>query len=1303
MNKNATILGVILMTSGVPTPLRAAPTIGNHYQLNGSALEAQGFGKGSLQGFGSEPFIPGQVGPKALRFGNPGQSVALPSFYIGSALPAVSVSVWINSVHGDDQVIASFDRSQFWELSINGAAAGPGQIGFEVRTNEGVQQIASTSTINDGSWHHILAVFNGRSETMEIFIDGVSDHAVSVAGSTRYGTGVRRFGYLGVASQAEEEGGAIKHGSWFQGDLDDVRIYQSAMTPTQVVEIFTEDRSATADAARSPADRDADGIANDWEVQFGLNPDENPATASDAQGFTPDTEGSAIGATYLHQYRAGANPTVNGDYGHPSPKPQVALSVITADAYELEGTAAVFRLTVTGGSGPALPVFYSLGTSNHPNEGASDSSDYTVTDNAGNPLNGFILVNPNGGTKDVVIHPVEDNRAEFPEVVEFTIDGNGDYVIAGVSSARCLINDATDTPENVTTFKALYTPELGVPTSGTGFATLSINGPKTLATIFTTYSGLSSTQTDQHLHRVNDVGSGGVPVPSFSSRGQILEQLSEATPNDGNPTPKHLWDLSLGSRNGFSVTEVVDSLFRQDGFALYCNVHTVDNLAGEIWAFFEEFEGAVSLTTLEADAYESPTSAPPLPAGDSLRREVSRFLAQTTWGPRMADIDALYNEIITNHEVGTSGTYDQLAAYQQWMTDQLALDQTRLYDLVWALDEYEFHGHRYLNNASNTGGPTTRANPIEFNQPYSTNFEGSMWTLYSYSHDQFRQRMAFAFSEIWVISRLDPNLDTYHYGTAQWWDDLGAHGTGTFRSLLETISKSPMMGQYLSHLKNETIFELDGSGNRILDESGQPRIALFPDENYAREIQQLFSIGLLSLLPDGRVRLDSGSGQPIQTYGNVEIENLARVFTGWGMSESVDQAGNIAGNTNFFLGGGDRYLTQVRWRSPMKCFDASNGFSNPDFNSGDRNRHDPDPKQIYAGTAEETNFPANQSGQQDLDRLLNTLQDHPNTAPFISKLLIKRFVTSNPTPGYVYRVASVFSGGSNHHAGSALVDAGGVVGDMEKVVRAIIMDREARDLAFADNREGSGKPKEPSLVLTHVLRALNAQSHIPLEILARLASGPDYTVTPGSGNVIPLPVTGEDRDWPAEDYDPTQFDNFPADVSIIHYTSRTPSIGQSPMAAPSVFNFYLPDYSPGGALATAGLTAPELELVTETQIVDAINFKRKLILSPGYLNMGDLEGFSSPDDRVRSDFSEYVGVYDAAPGTTSDKAEALIDYLDLIFCAGTLKSDYAAASSLAHPRQYLINSVVATDGGTLNKVQNALYLVIHSPAGMTQR
>ncbi|NNM30249.1 MAG: LamG domain-containing protein, partial [Akkermansiaceae bacterium] len=214
-------LALVLAAGSFATlTLPAEPRIGVHYQLNGSALEARGLGQGTLTGFGADPFVSGQVGPKALRFSSLGQSVALPSFYTGSDYPAVSVSAWINTSVGTDQVIASYDRDQFWRLGIDGASAGPGQVGFAVQTNDGVKDLASVSTVNDGQWHHVLAVFDGNAEKMEIFIDGVSDSSAAVPGAKTFGTGVKRYGYLGVGSKAAAMGGPTGPKNYFQGDLD---------------------------------------------------------------------------------------------------------------------------------------------------------------------------------------------------------------------------------------------------------------------------------------------------------------------------------------------------------------------------------------------------------------------------------------------------------------------------------------------------------------------------------------------------------------------------------------------------------------------------------------------------------------------------------------------------------------------------------------------------------------------------------------------------------------------------------------------------------------------------------------------------------------------------------------------------------------------------------------------------------------------------------------------------------------------------------------------------------------------------
>ena len=294
--------------------------------------------------------------------------------------------------------------------------------------------------------------------------------------------------------------------------------------------------------------------------------------------------------------------------------------------------------------------------------GQSDPSDYEVTDETGDTINGFVLV-PAGGSTDVVIDPVADSFAEYPEVVTLTIDSHPDYIPGFNSSASCTISDATDTVDNETTFKAIYTPE-GVPagtaqTSATGYATLTINGPKTEAVFFSTYSGLTVAQSTAHIHHVAQSQPG---VPDFTSAGPVIEQLNMTGPHDNVTNPEHVWTIT--DTAGFSVSDIINALFQQNGLSIYCNVHTGTYPGGEIWGFFEEFEGAVAITNEESTAYESPAPLEPLPANEDLKRDISRFLSQATWGPRMSDIDALYNEITSNpaYDLG-NGSYDQVAAY----------------------------------------------------------------------------------------------------------------------------------------------------------------------------------------------------------------------------------------------------------------------------------------------------------------------------------------------------------------------------------------------------------------------------------------------------------------------------------------------------------------------------------------------------------------------------------------------------------------------------------------------------------------
>ncbi|MDJ0919150.1 MAG: DUF1800 domain-containing protein, partial [Woeseiaceae bacterium] len=331
--------------------------------------------------------------------------------------------------------------------------------------------------------------------------------------------------------------------------------------------------------------------------------------------------------------------------------------------------------------------------------------------------------------------------------------------------------------------------------------------------------------------------------------------------------------------------------------------------------------------------------------------------------------------------------------------------------------------------------------------------------------DQLRQRVAFALSEIMVVSQLGA-LEQAPYALASYYDMLAQNAFGNYRDLIEDVTLHPAMGVYLSMLGNQ---------------KPNPDLNIRPDENYARELMQLFSIGLVELNIDGTPVLDN-EGQPIPTYDQAVIEGFAHVYTGW----------TWAGFREFEFA----RPTEGNQVIPMQLY--------PDF-------HDTGSKLLLNDVV----LPAGQSGEQDLSDALDNVFNHPNVGPFMAIRLIQRLTTSNPSPGYVRRVAEVFND-----------NGAGVRGDLRAVVKAILMDPEARpDMPM----EIDGKIKEPLLRLTQLWRAYDAES-----------------------------ANGGYR--------------FPA-VSFF--------FGQGPMQSPSVFNFFSPFYAPPGEISDSSLVAPELQIATE--------------------------------------------------------------------------------------------------------------------------
>ena len=380
------------------------------------------------------------------------------------------------------------------------------------------------------------------------------------------------------------------------------------------------------------------------------------------------------------------------------------------------------------------------------------------------------------------------------------------------------------------------------------------------------------------------------------------------------------------------------------------------------------------------------------------------------------------------------------------------------------------------------------------------------WSQLMTGPDAPRKRMALALSEIFVTST---NVMTGYwpaYVMAAYWDLLCANAFGNYRTLLEAITLNLAMGNYLNTRGNK---KADGKGSA-------------PDENYAREVMQLFTIGLVLLNPDGTPKRDA-SGATIDSYTNADITEVAKVFTGY----DTDISQNNPTTANPVTGGGTDSVPQTTFaRLPM--VQRGNNHS-PESKTFFQNIQGVTPVSIAAST------PAATALKVTLDALFN----HPNNAPFISKQLIQRLVTSNPSPGYVQRVATVYA------------DNGlGVRGDLGAVCAAILQDDEARGPAGLAATE-FGKVREPMLRLVQWARTFNA----------------------------PTSTT----DW----------------TKLGDYSDAGSRLGQSPLRSPSVFNFFRPGYVPPGTTLSAGAVAPEFQLVSEASVAGYLNLMQSVIDTGG--------------------------------------------------------------------------------------------------------
>ena len=533
----------------------------------------------------------------------------------------------------------------------------------------------------------------------------------------------------------------------------------------------------------------------------------------------------------------------------------------------------------------------------------------------------------------------------------------------------------------------------------------------------------------------------------------------------------------------------------------------------------------------------------------------ARFLTQATFGPTDSSISDV-----------------QSAGYAPWIDQQESIPVS---DTHLAFMQRRLAALRAINPSARTT---------------SADFYDSFWRQTATAPDQLRQRVKLALSEIFVISFSGQVIDPQ--GVASYYDTLGANAFGNYRTLLEQVALHPMMGSYLTYISST---------------KENPATGQNPDENFAREIQQLMSIGLYQLNQDGSNQTDS-SGASIPTYSDGDIKGLSKVFTGFGWF-STHTTGY--GSPLYFYG---VHKDPNAYVTPMSAYPAMHSTSEKSF----------------LGTTISASTTPDPTG--DLKIALDTIFNQPNVGPFIGKQLIQRLVTSNPSPAFIARVAAVFNN-----------DGTGVRGNLGAVVKAILMDPEARDDTAVSNPT-FGKLREPVVRLGNWMRAFNATS---------------------------------DSGW-----------------WLVGSTGALVSFNQSPLTAPSVFNFWRPGYSPPNtAMGGLNLVAPEFQTVNVISVASYLNAIR-LAVNGGV----GTRSITTGDPDVHSVYVNEMAIASDA-GALADRINTLVLYGQM--SASLRTRIITAVNKIKAPGPPATTALV--NKALKSRVVTAVYMAFGSPEYMAQR
>ena len=712
---------------------------------------------------------------------------------------------------------------------------------------------------------------------------------------------------------------------------------------------------------------------------------------------------------------------------------------------------------------------------------------------------GFTVSDLESPAELLYVTPVSSNQTLLPDA-NIVIGGTGTsrtitVAPAGGQVGSCqvnllvsdgILNTVTSFNVTVTAASTLYiatlTPEANHPSTGAGTATLQVAADGTQAVLRFQYSNLTSPKVSEHLHH----GGPGVDGP-------IIFDIDTPSP-PSPPTPQadgsYLWVFDPA---GIPTPSQIVSEIAAGNY--YINVHTVNFAGGEIRGQFNYAAGS--------QVFTPPAPAPPQPALAPTANDISRFLTQATFGPMLSDLGSTA-AIVTANTLTNGNTN----SYDAWLNNQFSTPTTSIY------------GNQA--SANNPLWTVTARLKTELNNMSPDRVVEAWWHNSLTAPDQLRQRVAFAYSEIFVVSSADDATNGQPLGIANYHDLLANDAFANFRTILNDVTFNPIMGQYLS---------MRGNNKQTLPAR--------PNENYAREIMQLLTIGLNLLQPDGSLKLDA-TGLPIPCYNQSVIEGFAQLFTGYDIDgttahlpaiDVVQQLiTNTAGTANTLATYNNFYHVPMAPTSTGQnhsyyqkdLLSYSGNYTIPAGSGGDRYFiADIAPgSQTVVGTNDE------------LKRGLDNVFGHPNVGAFISRQLIQRLVGSTPSPAFVYRVAGVFNDDGS---------AGHVRGNMQAVIKAILTDYEARapqsDAHPLTRNPGYGHLREPVLRLSAAIRGFH-----------------------------PVTLSGYSKVSPTDS-----------------------QLSQSPYRAPTVFNFFPPDYSDPGVVAAAYLSSPELLIANENTNVNYIN------------------------------------------------------------------------------------------------------------------